>query len=56
MLEYYPNMYVINALGSRGFVFGPYLANILTQNILYNEPIPKEISAEKLFYKAARRN
>jgi len=56
MLEYYPNMYVINALGSRGFVFGPYLANILTQNILYNEPIPKEISTQKLFYKAARRN
>lgn len=55
-LEYYPNMYVINALGSRGFVYGPYLANVLTQNIIYNEPIPKEISAEKLFYKAARKN
>jgi len=56
MLDYYPNMYVINALGSRGFVYGPYLAKILAQNILHNEPIPKEISTQKLFYKAARKN
>lgn len=55
-LEYYPNMYIINALGSRGFVFGPYLAKILTQNIVHNEPIPKEISTQKLFYKMARSN
>ncbi|MBE0513815.1 MAG: FAD-dependent oxidoreductase [Sulfurimonas sp.] len=56
MLEYYPNMYVINALGSRGFVYGPYLAKILTQNILHGEPIPKEISTQKLFYKMARKS
>ncbi|MCK9473404.1 FAD-dependent oxidoreductase [Sulfurimonas sp.] len=55
-LEYYPNLYVINALGSRGFVFGPYLAKILTQNIIHNEQIPKEISTQKLFYKMARKN
>ncbi|MDT8339106.1 MAG: FAD-dependent oxidoreductase, partial [Sulfurimonas sp.] len=55
-LEYYPNMYVINALGSRGFVYGPYLAKILTQNILHSEPIPKEISTQKLFYKMARKS
>lgn len=53
-LEYYHNMYLINALGSRGFVFGPYLAKILTQNIINNTPIPKELSTQKLFYKAAR--
>lgn len=56
MLEYFPNIHVINALGSRGFVYGPYLAKILTQNIVYNKPIPKEISTEKLFYKMARKN
>jgi len=55
-LDYFPNLYVINALGSRGFVFGPYLAKILTQNILHNEPIPKEISTLKLFYKMARKS
>ncbi|MFA5454921.1 MAG: FAD-dependent oxidoreductase [Sulfurimonas sp.] len=55
-LEYFQNLYLINALGSRGFVFGPYLAKILTQNILYNEPMPQEISTEKLFYKMARKS
>lgn len=55
-LDYFVNLHVINALGSRGFVFGPFLAKILTQNILYNEPIPKEISTLKLFYKMARKS
>ncbi|MBU1659672.1 FAD-binding oxidoreductase [bacterium] len=53
-LEYYPNLYVINALGSRGFVFGPYLAKILSENIIRDTPIPKELSTQKLFYKLAR--
>jgi len=55
LLEYYPNLYIINALGSRGFVFGPYLAKILSENILNGDEIPKEISTQKLFYKAARK-
>jgi glycine/D-amino acid oxidase-like deaminating enzyme len=55
-LEYFPNMYMINALGSRGFVFGPYLAKILSDNIIDGIPIPKEISTQNLFYKAARKN
>ncbi|MFA7354712.1 MAG: FAD-dependent oxidoreductase [Sulfurimonadaceae bacterium] len=55
-LVYFPNLHVINALGSRGFVFGPYLAKILTQNILRSEPIPQEISTLKLFYKMARKS
>ena len=53
-LEYYPNLHVINALGSRGFVLGPYLAKILSENILHDTPIPKELSTQKLFYKMAR--
>jgi glycine/D-amino acid oxidase-like deaminating enzyme len=55
-LVYFPNLHVINALGSRGFVFGPFLAKILTQNILHSEPIPQEISTLKLFYKMARKS
>ncbi|QOY55579.1 FAD-binding oxidoreductase [Candidatus Sulfurimonas marisnigri] len=54
-LEYYPNIHVINALGSRGFVFGPYLAKILSENLLNDVEIPKEISTQKLFYKMARK-
>jgi glycine/D-amino acid oxidase-like deaminating enzyme len=53
-LEYYKNLYVVNALGSRGFVFGPYLAKILGENIINNTSIPKELSCQKLFYKMAR--
>jgi tRNA 5-methylaminomethyl-2-thiouridine biosynthesis bifunctional protein len=56
MLDYYPNMYIINALGSRGFVFGPYLAKILSEHILNETPIPKDISTQKLFYKRARKD
>jgi len=47
-------IYVINALDSRGFMFGPYLAKILSENILNNKEIPKELFCEKLFYKFAR--
>ena len=54
LLEYYQNIYSINALGSRGFVFAPYLAKKLKENILEGIAIPKEISLEKLFYKYAR--
>lgn len=56
MLEYYPNMHIINALGSRGFVLGPYLAKILSEHILNETPIPKDISTQKLFYKRARKD
>ncbi len=55
LLEYHENIYVINAFGSRGFVFGPYLAKILCENILEEKEIPKELSCEKLFYKMARK-
>ncbi len=55
LLEYYPNLYTINALGSRGFVFGPYIAKILSEHILNNKEIPVEISTQKLFYKTARK-
>jgi len=54
LLEYYPNLYTINALGSRGFVYGPYLAKILKEYLLDAQEIPKEVSLEKLFYKMAR--
>lgn len=56
LLEYFPNLYIINAIGSRGFVLAPYLAKILGEHILNAAPIPQEISTQKLFYKAARKN
>ncbi|MCW8935011.1 MAG: FAD-binding oxidoreductase [Gammaproteobacteria bacterium] len=56
LLAYYPNLYTVNALGSRGFVFGPYLASILKEHILNEVAIPDDISLEKHFYKTARKN
>ena len=55
LLTYFPNLHIINGLGSRGFVFAPYLAKILSENIINQTPIPDEISTQKLFYKMARK-
>lgn len=54
LLEYYPNAYIVNALGSRGFVLAPYLADILIKSIIHDIDIPNDISTQKLFYKTAR--
>jgi glycine/D-amino acid oxidase-like deaminating enzyme len=54
-LLYHPNIFIINALGSRGFVFAPYLAKILSQYLLEKTEIPEEISTQKLFFKYARK-
>lgn len=56
LLSYYPNLYIINALGSRGFVLAPYLADILARHILEGCEITNEVSTQKLFYKMARKN
>lgn len=54
LLTYFPNLYIINALGSRGFVVAPLLAKLLCEEILDSCKIPQELSSEKLFYKMAR--
>ena len=54
LLTYFPNLYIINALGSRGFVVAPLLAKLLCEEILDSKKIPQELSSEKLFYKMAR--
>jgi len=55
LLKYHPNAYIINALGSRGFVFAPFLAKSLSEHILNKTQIANEISTQKLFYKRARK-
>lgn len=54
LLTYHKNIYIINALGSRGFVLAPYLADILLKHITQKQDIPFEITPTKLFYKKAR--
>ena len=54
-LHYFENVYILNALGSRGFVFAPYLAKLLSEHLLEGMSLPKEIDPATLFYKYARR-
>ena len=53
-LIYHPNITLFNAVGSRGFVFSPYLAKLLTEYLLDGIALPSEVQPLKLFYKYAR--
>jgi len=50
----YPNLYIHNALGSRGFVFAPYNAFLLADTILSGKKIDEKLSPVRLFRKWAR--
>jgi len=52
---YHPNLYLLNGLGGRGFVFAPYLANILKNYILHKKEIPESINSDRLFLRWVRR-
>ncbi len=52
---YYQNLYVINGVGGRGFVFGPYLANILIEHIISKKRILKIVHPDRLFIKWIRK-
>lgn len=49
------NLFVLNGLGARGFVFAPLLAKLLVEHILEQKALQKEIAIERLFIKFARR-
>ena len=53
--EYLENIYILNGLGGRGFVFAPLMAKLLTLHITENRPLPPEIIPDRLFYKWVRR-
>ena len=54
-LEYLDNIYILNGLGGRGFVFAPLMAKILSEYITKNIQIPSHINPDRLFYKWVRR-
>lgn len=49
LLCYYPNVYIINGVGGRGFVLAPYLSQCLTDALLNNKDIDKRITTQRLF-------
>ncbi len=44
-------LHVLNGLGTRGVMLGPYLANQLFQNIVHNIPLEKEIDIVRCYKK-----
>jgi tRNA 5-methylaminomethyl-2-thiouridine biosynthesis bifunctional protein len=55
-LKKLPNIYILNGVGGRGFLFAPYLANILTEYILNKTPIEDRINPDRLFFKWCRKS
>lgn len=53
--SYYPNLYMINGSGGYGFVLAPYLAKVLSENILSNKKISEKIQPARFFARWARR-
>ncbi len=54
-LQYVENLYVLNGLGGRGFVFAPLMATWLAQHIVEAKAVDKRVHADRLFYKWARK-
>ncbi len=51
----YENLYFINGVGGRGFVLAPFLAKLLSENILQDSPINDEILCDRLFLREVKR-
>jgi len=49
------NLFICNGVGGRGFVFSPYIAELLAESIVKNEPIDKRINPDRLFLKWCRK-
>jgi len=54
-LEHVDNLYALNGLGGRGFVFAPLMAKMLAENILEEKEIDKRVNADRLFLKWCRK-
>ncbi len=52
---YYPHLTMINGSGGYGFVLAPYLAQILTENILCGKEIPKGLQPARFFGRYAKK-
>jgi len=55
VLEYVDNLYVLNGLGGRGFVFAPLMAKLLAEHIVEGKEIDKRVNPDRLFLKWCRK-
>jgi len=53
--SYVENLYILNGLGGRGFVFAPLMAKWLAQYIVEGKEIDKRVNADRLFLKWCRK-
>ncbi len=54
-LAYVDNLYVLNGLGGRGFVFAPLMAKLLAEHIVEDKEIDKRVNPDRLFLKWCRK-
>lgn len=54
-LVHYKNLFVFNALGARGFVLAPYLANELSNHLVSGSDIDKTVNPNRLFWNWVRK-
>ena len=54
-LAYLENVFVLNGLGGRGFVFAPLMAKILAEHILNKEVLDTRVNPDRLFLKWCRK-
>jgi tRNA 5-methylaminomethyl-2-thiouridine biosynthesis bifunctional protein len=54
-LKYVDNIYVLNGLGGRGFVFAPFMAKLLADHIVKGVEMDKRVCADRLFLKWCRK-
>ncbi len=51
----YPNLFVLNGVGGRGFVLSPYLANELVKHIVEHKKLSEDITTNRLFKRWVKR-
>ncbi|HWL08051.1 MAG TPA: FAD-dependent oxidoreductase, partial [Planctomicrobium sp.] len=44
-----PRLAILNGLGTKGSLWGPWMAELLTQSLLYQAPIPAELDVQRWF-------
>jgi len=54
-LVYYPNLYMVNGVGGRGFVLAPYLAKLLSEHLLEEKPLDEELEPSRFFYRECKK-
>jgi len=54
-LEYVDNLYVLNGLGGRGFVFAPLMAKVLAEHMVEGKEVDKRMNPDRLFLKWCRK-